>query len=50
MDEPFGALDAQTKEQMQQFLRDLWRQTNTTIWMILTMLKLNSSRFNVSYG
>ena len=34
MDEPFGALDAQTKEQMQQFLLDLWKQTNTTIWMI----------------
>ena len=34
MDEPFGALDAQTKEQMQQFLLELWKQTNTTIWMI----------------
>ncbi|MBE9189270.1 ABC transporter ATP-binding protein [Gloeocapsopsis crepidinum LEGE 06123] len=34
MDEPFGALDAQTKEQMQQFLLNLWQQTHTTIWMI----------------
>ena len=34
MDEPFGALDAQTKEQMQQFLREMWQQTHTTIWMI----------------
>lgn len=34
MDEPFGALDAQTKEQMQQFLLDMWKQTNTTIYMI----------------
>lgn len=34
MDEPFGALDAQTKEQMQQFLHEMWQQTNTTIWMI----------------
>lgn len=34
MDEPFGALDAQTKEQMQQFLLDIWRQTHTTILMI----------------
>ncbi|PIG92576.1 ABC transporter ATP-binding protein [Gloeocapsopsis sp. IPPAS B-1203] len=34
MDEPFGALDAQTKEQMQQFLLNLWQQTQTTIWMI----------------
>jgi NitT/TauT family transport system ATP-binding protein len=34
MDEPFGALDAQTKEQMQQFLMNLWRQTHTTILMI----------------
>lgn len=34
MDEPFGALDAQTKEMMQQFLLELWRNTGTTIFMI----------------
>jgi NitT/TauT family transport system ATP-binding protein len=34
MDEPFGALDAQTKEQMQQFLQRLWEQTHVTIMMI----------------
>jgi NitT/TauT family transport system ATP-binding protein len=34
MDEPFGALDAQTKEQMQQFLIELWEQTHTTVLMI----------------
>ncbi len=34
MDEPFGALDAQTKEQMQQFLLKLWQQTHVTILMI----------------
>ncbi|HIK09914.1 MAG TPA: ABC transporter ATP-binding protein [Oscillatoriaceae cyanobacterium M33_DOE_052] len=34
MDEPFGALDAQTKEQMQQFLLNLWQKTQTTILMI----------------
>lgn len=34
MDEPFGALDAQTKEQMQQFLLQIWQQTHTTILMI----------------
>lgn len=34
MDEPFGALDCQTKEQMQQFLLDLWKRTHTTILMI----------------
>jgi NitT/TauT family transport system ATP-binding protein len=34
MDEPFAALDAQTKEMMQQFLLDLWRKTGTTIFMI----------------
>lgn len=34
MDEPFGALDAQTKEQMQLFLLQLWEQTQTTILMI----------------
>ena len=34
MDEPFGALDAQTKEQMQQFLLELLEQTNITVLMI----------------
>ena len=34
MDEPFGALDTQTKEQMQQFLLELWEQLHTTILMI----------------
>lgn len=34
MDEPFGALDAQTKEQMQQFLLSLWRGTDITVLMI----------------
>jgi NitT/TauT family transport system ATP-binding protein len=34
MDEPFGALDTQTKEQMQQFVLKLWEQTHVTILMI----------------
>ncbi len=34
MDEPFGALDVQTKENMQQFLLEIWRRTNCTILMI----------------
>ncbi|MBE9128984.1 MULTISPECIES: ABC transporter ATP-binding protein [unclassified Coleofasciculus] len=34
MDEPFGALDVQTKEAMQQFLLQVWRRTGTTIFMI----------------
>jgi NitT/TauT family transport system ATP-binding protein len=34
MDEPFGALDAQTKESMQGFLLQVWRQTGTSILMI----------------
>ena len=34
MDEPFGALDVQTKEVMQEFLLDIWRKTGTTILMI----------------
>ena len=34
MDEPFGALDVQTKETMQQFLLDLWTRTGTSILMI----------------
>jgi NitT/TauT family transport system ATP-binding protein len=34
MDEPFGALDVQTKELMQKFLQEIWRRTSTTILMI----------------
>ena len=34
MDEPFGALDIQTKEAMQQFLLETWQRTNTTMLMI----------------
>jgi NitT/TauT family transport system ATP-binding protein len=34
MDEPFGALDVQTKESMQQFLLELWELTGTSILMI----------------
>lgn len=34
MDEPFGALDVQTKEAMQQFLLQVWQHTNCTILMI----------------
>ncbi|MBW4474577.1 MAG: ABC transporter ATP-binding protein [Stenomitos rutilans HA7619-LM2] len=34
LDEPFGALDIQTKETMQQFLLQVWRQTGVTILMI----------------
>jgi NitT/TauT family transport system ATP-binding protein len=34
MDEPFGALDAQTKEQMQEFLLELWSKTHITVLMI----------------
>jgi NitT/TauT family transport system ATP-binding protein len=34
MDEPFGALDVQTRESMQQFLLEVWQRTKTTILMI----------------
>ncbi|MEO0409687.1 MAG: ABC transporter ATP-binding protein [Cyanobacteria bacterium P01_A01_bin.135] len=34
MDEPFGALDVQTKETMQQFMRELWQSTGTSVLMI----------------
>lgn len=34
MDEPFGALDIQTKESMQEFLLDIWQRTGCTILMI----------------
>ncbi len=34
MDEPFGALDSQTRGQMQKFLLDIWRQSNKTILFV----------------
>jgi NitT/TauT family transport system ATP-binding protein len=34
LDEPFGALDVQTKEDMQVFLRGVWRREGTTVVMV----------------
>jgi NitT/TauT family transport system ATP-binding protein len=34
LDEPFGSLDVQTKEDMQVFLRGVWRDTGTTVLMV----------------
>lgn len=34
MDEPFGALDAQTRERLQEELRQIWRRTGTTVVFI----------------
>ncbi len=34
LDEPFGALDAQTKASMQEFIRLVWRRTTSTILMV----------------
>jgi NitT/TauT family transport system ATP-binding protein len=34
LDEPFGALDVQTKEDMQLFLRQVWQDTGTTVLMV----------------
>lgn len=34
MDEPFGALDVQTKETMQQFLYEVWQRTQASIMII----------------
>lgn len=34
MDEPFGALDVQIRETMQQFLLEVWQRTQTTILLI----------------
>jgi NitT/TauT family transport system ATP-binding protein len=34
LDEPFGALDAHTRAQMQDFLLSVWQRTGTTILMV----------------
>ncbi len=34
LDEPFGALDVQTKEDMQVFIRQIWQDTGTTVLMV----------------
>jgi NitT/TauT family transport system ATP-binding protein len=34
LDEPFGALDVQTKEDMQLLIRRVWRDTGTTVLMV----------------
>lgn len=34
LDEPFGALDAQTKRALQDFLRTVWQRTNATVLMV----------------
>ena len=34
MDEPFGALDAQTRNDMQRFLLSIWRKLHTTIFFV----------------
>jgi len=34
MDEPFGALDSQTRSRMQQFLLEVWQQTRCTVLLI----------------
>jgi ABC-type nitrate/sulfonate/bicarbonate transport system ATPase subunit len=34
LDEPFGALDAQTRVAMQEFLRSVWRRTGATILLV----------------
>jgi NitT/TauT family transport system ATP-binding protein len=34
LDEPFGALDVQTKEDMQVLIRRIWADTGTTVLMV----------------
>ena len=34
MDEPFGALDALTRQNMQTLIREIWNKTGNTIFLI----------------
>lgn len=34
MDEPFGALDALTRDNMQGLIRDIWKKNNSTVYLI----------------
>lgn len=34
MDEPFGALDALTRDNMQGLIRDIWKKNNSTVFLI----------------
>ena len=34
LDEPFGALDAQTRQSLHEFLRQVWQRTGATVLMV----------------
>ena len=42
MDEPFAALDAQTRSRMQRHLLEIWRELNITVVLLPTIWKRRS--------
>src|SRR5690625_6675822 len=50
MDEPFAALDEQTRMVLHKELLDIWRKTGVTIVLDRKSTRLNSSHVAISYA
>lgn len=48
MDEPFGALDALTREKLQQELLEIWERTNVTVIFVTHSVDFNQVRRDIT--